>query len=454
MLPDSATRRPRLLARLGIVLMWALQPEEGVRAATEAATLIATAEGNDAAADYVNDAMNTAAGAGHERPSWVLAHEGMRYIGDRRDRVWASLFLGDYLARSATDPGALGVLFPVDEPAFETWMAVVRGLNPDDRPLGLFESRDQISEQMNTMTLPRERATATLIVIVGARRALTIYRDALTSAEREGRIALQILIHAGIARCLNVLGELAEASASYERGVVLRARLPGPSVHEQQLMGALAEMRAASGEALFPDVASGEAWLQQDAPELRWVRAVAFAVAAVAFAQLGREDAALAVLARALPAIQRSPVGDANLTWTICDCAWALWILQRTDHIDVIEQNLREKVVEPDHRFPMRDGRTALARLCALQGRYDEASRWFREARTILEEDGARPLRAIVDYDEALMYARRAADGDRQRALPLLEAAMGQFRDIGMTGWTTLADALRASLTPSELALE
>jgi tetratricopeptide (TPR) repeat protein len=167
------------------------------------------------------------------------------------------------------------------------------------------------------------------------------------------------------------------------------------------------------------------------------------------FAEAGREDEALATLARALPAIQRTPAGEANLPAVICDCAWALWILERTDHIDVIEQNLREKVVVPDFRYPMRDGRTALARLCALQARYDEASRWFAEARTVLEEDGARPLRAIVDYDEALMYARRAADGDRERALPLLDAAMRQFAEIGMTGWTRRGDELRATLAVS-----
>ena len=95
----------------------------------------------------------------------------------------------------------------------------------------------------------------------------------------------------------------------------------------------------------------------------------------------------------------------------------------------------------------MQDGRTALARLCALQRRYDEASEWFAEARVVLDEAGARPQRAIVDYDEALMYTRRGAHGDRERALPLLDAAMRQFAEIGMTGWTRRAEELRARLT-------
>jgi hypothetical protein len=76
------------------------------------------------------------------------------------------------------------------------------------------------------------------------------------------------------------------------------------------------------------------------------------------------------------------------------------------------------------------------------------ARRWFAQARTVLEEDGQRALRAVVDYDEALMYTRRAEDGDNDRAIPLLDAAMQQFNDIGMTGWMRQAEELRASMTP------
>jgi hypothetical protein len=81
-----------------------------------------------------------------------------------------------------------------------------------------------------------------------------------------------------------------------------------------------------------------------------------------------------------------------------------------------------------------------------VAGSLDEAGRWFADARTVLEEDGQRPLRAIVDYDEALMYARRNADGDRALAIPLLDPAMRQFAEIGMTGWTRQGEELRARL--------
>jgi hypothetical protein len=69
-----------------------------------------------------------------------------------------------------------------------------------------------------------------------------------------------------------------------------------------------------------------------------------------------------------------------------------------------------------------------------------------RQARTVLDEQGARPLRAVVDYDEALMYARRAAAGDPERARPLLDAALRQFRALGMPGWIRRAETLSARL--------
>ncbi len=62
------------------------------------------------------------------------------------------------------------------------------------------------------------------------------------------------------------------------------------------------------------------------------------------------------------------------------------------------------------------------------------------------DEQGARPLRAIVDYNEALMYIRRGEPGDRERAARLLKAALSQFREIAMTGWITRAEELPHSI--------
>jgi tetratricopeptide (TPR) repeat protein len=334
----------------------------------------------------------------------------------------------------------------VDDPDFATWMKVVRALNPEDRPVGISGSRDEALSNLHRFPNPVFQATQLLLLVGDARGALPLFRQALTASEQEGQIGRQVFIHAMMSRAMVALGDLPEARSAHLRGVALAARLPGPSTYAQQLIAALAEMRTAVYEEWDQNLALVEALLKQDAPELRWVRAIVYATGAVNFAIAGREEEALAVLSRAVAAMERTPIGDGNLTWVICDAAWALWLLERTDHIEAIERNVRQKVVGPDFRYPMRDGRTALARLCALRSRYDEAEYWFAEARTVLDADGKRPLRAIVDYDEALMYARRNADGDRERALHLLDAAFPQFREIGMTGWIHRGEELQNAL--------
>src|SRR5262249_17512063 len=129
-----------------------------------------------------------------------------------------------------------------------------------------------------------------------------------------------------------------------------------------------------------------------------------------------------------------------------CYAAETLWFIERTDHLATIERAVRQNVVEPDFRYPNVDGRLALARLCTLTGRWDEAADWFSRARTVLEEQGARPLRAITDFDEALMFQGRGAPGDRERAHALLERARAQFEDIGMSGWLRRAAELATTL--------
>ena len=56
------------------------------------------------------------------------------------------------------------------------------------------------------------------------------------------------------------------------------------------------------------------------------------------------------------------------------------------------------------------------------------------------------PLRAVCDFDEALMYTRRGDAGDRDQVRPLLAAARHQFENIGMTGWIDRAGELEAQL--------
>ena len=56
------------------------------------------------------------------------------------------------------------------------------------------------------------------------------------------------------------------------------------------------------------------------------------------------------------------------------------------------------------------------------------------------KKGGARPLRAIVDFDEAVVCLRAGALDDAAR---LRTAALYQFEELGMVGWVTRAGQLR-----------
>ena len=219
------------------------------------------------------------------------------------------------------------------------------------------------------------------------------------------------------------------------------------------LLGAQYDLRLTLDEEWEESLGLVGPLLQQPAAENQWALAQIRAAAARIYARLGHVEEALRHVETLLAPLERAPAWAPGYPRIACDAALALWELQRTDHVEVIERNLREKVVPPDFRAPMMDGRVSLACLCALQGRYDEAVGWFAQARAVLDEQGARPLRAIVDFDEALMHHRRGEAGDpstslrasKERAAPLLDAALQQFRELGMTGWIKRAEELRSS---------
>ena len=206
-------------------------------------------------------------------------------------------------------------------------------------------------------------------------------------------------------------------------------------------MSPITAVRGSSWRASAADAA-----LARDDPAVRCVRAATHALAAVLFTFAGRDEDALRAVARAMPAVERAGGGVVSYTGLICRCCEALWRLGRADFADVLERNLLAKTLAGDFRELGVDARLAMAQLCALTGRPGEAHQWFERARAVLDEQGARPLRALVDLDEAWMEIRRGPHGDRDRARALLDVACEQFQAIGMPGWIERAEALRASL--------
>jgi tetratricopeptide (TPR) repeat protein len=342
---------------------------------------------------------------------------------------------------------------PLDTPEYDEFVEVMSKLPARERPTFFNGSREEALRTAEGGLDDPWFAAFPLGWQAGEfRRARELFLQSAPESEGSGRIALAVGAYAMLARCHNALGDLDAADGAYEKAMALSARLAGDpllgaqSVPAQQLVAALDELRQARGTQADESVGLARGLLAQGQPEIQWARASIDAAAARILAITGQEQEALAVLETLSGRLDRIPPWDANNTRLLCDAAHALWALQRTDHLEVIERNLREKVIAPDFRYPMFDGRQAMARLCALSGRHEEAVGWFQKARDVLDEQGARPLRAIVDYDEALLYVRRGAAGDAARAAPLVEAALSQFREIGMLGWISRAEELKAGL--------
>jgi hypothetical protein len=274
-------------------------------------------------------------------------------------------------------------------------------------------------------------------------RALPLLEAEARQAESLGRLARAGRAWAAVAYAHGALGHLGDARQAFEHGQALAQRLGAPVstlLYPQDLL-------CAALDDGWEELAAAVGFLHSSGnPALAWVLGFGHVGSARAAAHLGREDDALASLGRLIPWLEHSPAWTGAFASMACGAATVLWLLERTDHLETIERTLRDKLLPADFRDGMADVRHAVACCCALTGRVDEAARWFAQARAVRAEQGALPLLAICDFDEALMYARRGGPGDVDTARPLLKAARRQFEDIGMTGWIRRAEELETQL--------
>ncbi|MGH8975856.1 MAG: hypothetical protein ACRD0C_21940, partial [Acidimicrobiia bacterium] len=437
LLPGGDPGRPRLLGRLGMALAWARRFEPAVEMAGAAGEALAAAEGSAAAAGYLSEAAYSLSMAGSNPHAWTLARKGLPYTGDRRDVAWAQLLSFDLERQAAEDAARPGI--PIDNPERREAARILQVSHPDPLApapmLGVFASRAEILTSTNLGVLVAQGGEY-------ARSLLVLQREA------DAALARGQLFRAGrcwsfLAYCQVALGLLDEAGRSLEEAQALADRVGQPifvALFGQDYLSRARDEGAKDVAAVFEPLAAATN------PALSWALGWVHAILVRTAARQGQEDVAIRFLERVVPWLEWAPPWTIALPQMACDAAEALWVLQRFDHIEVVKKTLREKVVAPDFRGPMVDGRLALARLCALQGRPDQALTWFAEARRVLGEQGARPLLAIAAYDEALMYVRQGDPGTRSQARFLLETARDQFGAIGMTGWLRRAEELARQL--------
>ncbi len=439
MLPDGDGQRPRLLGRLGIVLAWALDFAEAVSVAAEAGDAIAEAEGKAAAAEYLSDAAYVTALAGGIVPSWELARQGLTYAG-ARDVSWARLVSFDLERRAAEDPKHPGI--PQDTAERRESARILREAHLD--PLGPAPMESICDSRQEALT-----STNLIILALWAgeyRHCLPLLEAEATEAESLGRIARAVRAWSMVTLCQASLGLVEEAAASVARAEALSARLGTPIALVLNAQEALA-MALDEGWEPIADVCDKVLVpVAEGSPALAWALGFVYSVATHASAACGRVDDAMRHLASLVPWLEQAPGWSLPFDRMAAVAAGTLWRLERVDHLAAIETALREKVIAPDFRYAMVDGRQALAWLCALTGRTEEASRWFADARRVLSEQGALTLLAQCDYDEALTYHRLGTPAGDEKARALLGQAWQQFAKLRMKGWTRRAEQLAAQL--------
>jgi tetratricopeptide (TPR) repeat protein len=339
--------------------------------------------------------------------------------------------------RAAEDPEHPGI--PTDSPERREAARILREARLD--PLGpgpmegVFDSRADALGSSNLVVLTYWANEAT--------RCLPLAEAEAEEARAAGRLARAARGQALVSVCHSALGSLPAAQAALAEALTLADRLGQPVGF---VINAREQLAVALDEG-WEELAAAVAPLRATRPPaLAWAQCWFDGFTAKAAARRGDAAEALSCIELLLPWLERAPAWTITFPSVTDAAAEALWLLERLNHTEIIERALREKVIGPDFRFPGVDGRLALARLCALSGRHDEAGSWFAEARRVLDEQGARPLLAICDHDEALMHVRRAAPGDAARARTLLDAARRQFETLGMTGWIRRAHELSARL--------
>ena len=431
-------------ARLGLALAWALRFDEAVTAARAAAERMAGTDGAHAAADYLAEVTSALSAAGSSAHAWMLAPAGLAYAGSARNEAWATLTLLALDRKEAADPEYVGL--PLDQPRRRQALAILYR-SPRMVSRGVDLARYAVAAiygRRESVPAGAAQDPTVLLYLLGALRpALPVFEEAAARARAHGELAREVHCRASIARALAALGDLVSARAALAEARELAGRIPGTgwSWERIHVVGARDALALVTGEDWAGMQAVFDELVGTDDPVVRWARAPMCAGCARTAAHLSHGERAMALLALPVQALGRAPAWALNYTRTASDTAEALWLLDRRDHLRSVEAAVRLKALPADFRFPMMDLRLSLARLCAVDGRLEEASHWFGQARSALEEQGARPLRAIADFDHALMHARH---GRHAAARPLLEAAAGRFERIGMTGWLRRAEQLGA----------
>ena len=384
---------------------------------------------------------------------WRLAALGRRWLApDRRDAAYCTLRSCELAELEFDDPDHPGI--PLDTPERRELLDLASRIPPSEfdsqftfPPVSRAQGKAYFEFARADLEATGSTSVAPLIgplFTMGECATTRTILEQLVADDRQRGIAPSIAFNlALLSRWQNILGDFDAADASLAEGMSLIPRIAETSNATFQVYGAAALNARVRGVRL--SVETIDAFNQWDgSPNTRWAWTIVVAARSYALSLAGRVDEAMDVFHEALPIVERAGGWAPNYLLLIDELVKTLWYAQRTDDLELLERNLRAKVLEPDHRYPETDGRWAMALLCALDGRVDEATDWFAEARRVLAEQETWPLLVDVDLDEARMHLRLGARGDAARVADLIAEARAHCTHPAMAPWLEHRRADRA----------
>lgn len=459
---SSLTLRAGIAAKLTVAEASALLLAEAQASSEAALALLLQAQAEpETVIAFLTAAARALKEGGAAPPAWQpLVERGLALVDERRDLPWARLML----LRERLEPVTRESLYisrrlPPDEQA----VTVARALGDEDdyartlEPLA-WRSPEE-TEAVVALTRRWQRPTAILRALDVAARDL-IFRhgntiegqerlmELLAAGQRYGSIPAQAEALVQLALCHALLGNPAAAHQAHRQADELVARLgTGHRLY------ALAQMSIESvlgdyGPVDWPKLARVFTHIATDPQTGR----SAMGLTAANFAVLnqlraGRPAEARRLLALLTPVFQRLPPTTYLYNGGLDRAATTVWELEAVDYAPIYRELALGLLAAGLEGSPYRSNALIVARMAVLLGHPAEAGVYFTRARQAADRGGQRPLRAIVDYDEALALTR-AGSPDPERAGTLLDAALAQFRTLGMQPWEQRALARQTQPLP------
>jgi len=420
-------------------------PEEVVAEAEALGRLLAGTEGADVAADAVTEVGVAAAGLDDLRLAWRIGAVARRHLDlQRRDATWVWLRTWELDEGELDDTSTAGV--PTDSPERAEVRAVAARIPDRIGNLPVYPVSRAQAEAELAADIPADRRIALHLQGAGRYRdAVAVAEEVAADADRRGLVARAVEARSDLVRIHNVLGNLDAALDHGNRAMLLLPRLSIGSRAMLRLFAAFGVGGRLRGDREEPSTREVVERVVAH-PDYRWAGLAMWAARAQSSADLGRVDDAIEAVEVCLPGIERAGASAPAYPLIVNHALAALWWLDRTDHLDVLERNLKAKVVEPDVRYVETDGRWDMARAAALRGDDDQAREWFAEGRAVLREEGARTLLVALDGDEALMEMRL---GNEAAARALVDGARSEAEAVGLTTWCSRLDEIVSGTAPA-----